>query len=813
MNGEGSPHHARLWGKRTAPKLCFLILTQILLLGSATWAQELTLRLFEEKDWSLPEAPENALPEGRIFFFRAGSYRPELILEANVPGLVPAGVWHFIAEAPGHISVGDSSLVVTGETNFQKTVELPLVPACDLDLVRPDRWRGVQRIDAVSFSRQAVYTISPKDRLAFKVPTGPFLIYTVTSGEIEGISSVQQCQPGEEIELQRPTTPPLERQDLVLSARVPTGMPADSKRALSMTLRTASSSDFASEIPPTASIWAGNRLTSFFLGAPGSRSSQAVISHPELLTRKIEMDALPGGVRELEEVQLRPRVTQHLTIEYQPARNHALEVLALLQCDDLAPSIGEGKFQHCRDSASQPLVPELHTYSFENLDVGWYLPEARFPDEKVPGLGNWFSFSVKADAPPEQQSPPQLLKELHIFGHLLVDDQPIEGFVRLVPSEIGDGPPRVAPTDDELQYHLFYFGQAPTVFSRSQLPEEYRDLDSEDLRGLLWGYRLDACDGAGGFCKIYQRMSTLSGSGRLDLDLGPDREVLLRVIDARTGAGVPGTRVALAQRGKKQSTLHFVGGEKIWRAEATREGLGTSTDPNGEIRLRDLPAGEVAILVHGHGYQRWKGTLDVPELGRVELEVALDPEDTNSRGGVILRLTSGATVENAYLLPQGLADLGQRMACAGRSNLAGEVEISEPCLEKAPYFVVLHPSVLIQRVTSSDLENSGEIRLAPARTRGPSLRLTTREGRPAAGQIVGLRTSDFEIIPEDFIQATTRTSQPILTRTDGDGLLHLLHLAADAFHPEIGLYDSTSTLRWQPLITPDTGEVVVIELP
>ena len=281
------------------------------LLAPASWGQtEVTFHLVPEELWNggLP-SPADFLPSGKIFLYRAGSYVPELVAEANKPQVVTPGTWLWIAEAGDYVSAVSGKIhYPEGAERFDRNLIDPVVPACKIDLGEARDWRGVARLDAVSLDRRAVYPVIVEDRRRFLVPEGRFLAYTMDSRGVTAISRVASCRTGETVELSRPEPPAAEHQDLMVSVQMPEGM-ADEGEELSAVLTPFDSSSPPAPQPPTAALRTLYRATFFFLDASAREPLVLEIRHPEFLTHRQELSPLPGGVRELPDVVLKPRVS------------------------------------------------------------------------------------------------------------------------------------------------------------------------------------------------------------------------------------------------------------------------------------------------------------------------------------------------------------------------------------------------------------------------------------------------------------------------------------------------------------------------
>ncbi|MCB1037463.1 MAG: hypothetical protein KDD47_26770, partial [Acidobacteria bacterium] len=129
-----------------------------------------------------------------MLLYRPGTYEPELILPANQPAELPSGTWHWLDQAPGFVSVVGGSLNAPREgPPLRKNIVWPVVPACELDLSEAS-WGGVERLDAVSLERQAVFPVAPQKRTSLWIPAGRFLAYTVGARGIQAVSAIRRCE-------------------------------------------------------------------------------------------------------------------------------------------------------------------------------------------------------------------------------------------------------------------------------------------------------------------------------------------------------------------------------------------------------------------------------------------------------------------------------------------------------------------------------------------------------------------------------------------------------------------------------------------
>ena len=283
------------------------------LLAPASQGQtELTFLLVPEESYDQGDY-SRVLPSGKVFIYRAGSYVPELVAEANKPQVVTPGQWLWIAEAWDE--AGDYVSVWSGIMDYPEGAERwdrdlvgPVVPACKIDLGTAQDWQGVTRLDAVSLSREAVYPVIVKDRRHFLVPEGRFVAYAMDTQGVTAISRVVTCAAGETVELSRPEPPTAEHQDLMVSVQMFDGM-TDERDELSAVLRPFDPSSPMVPQEPTAAFRTHQRATFFFLDASARELLVLGIDHPQARAHRQELSPQRGGVRELPDVVLEPRAS------------------------------------------------------------------------------------------------------------------------------------------------------------------------------------------------------------------------------------------------------------------------------------------------------------------------------------------------------------------------------------------------------------------------------------------------------------------------------------------------------------------------
>ena len=246
--------------------------------------------------------PENLLPTGRVLLYRQGEYAPSLVVEVNERRRIPLGVWNWIAESDGYVSVA------SGVINNRQPISEPLdkrlvwdvVPACEVQLSDDPRWASIDRVDILSIDRGAVFPVLPGERRSLWVPIGRNLAYAVTEGRLAGIRLLDPCAQIDQIALDPPGPPPPELQDLMISFTVPTTVQVD-RREVRVVAR--SSGADPSPVVASAGTWSGNRGTFFFLGLP-ARPLEIAVSHPALQEVTLPVEPSGGLAREMPTLQM-----------------------------------------------------------------------------------------------------------------------------------------------------------------------------------------------------------------------------------------------------------------------------------------------------------------------------------------------------------------------------------------------------------------------------------------------------------------------------------------------------------------------------
>jgi hypothetical protein len=755
-----------LWG------LClvFFLATPV---GAAT--HEVTFYLVPEAEWQNGSpSPQSFLPEGTVLLYRPGDYEPELTLSANERHEIPSGTWYWIAESPGYVSVASGAInAPEAGPALRKNIVWPMVPACELNLGEAN-WEGVQRLDAVSLDRQALFPVTPQRRQRLWIPEGRYLTYSVGARGIQGISRIERCKTPETVEVKRPGAPPPDRQALVVSALFPEGA-IDPIRETEAVVEALGKRANPARQGPDASFVAGQRITWFFLDLAAARPLNLAIRHPEIQSHTVPLEPLGGSVIEPAEIQLRNRADLELVVDYAPARPHKRQETLLYHCSHRpAPNLATFDPRSCSQlEVTLTLAPGVQSFTIPDLDVGWYVPETWIDDERIFGLANNYRIEVKAEDSGTFTSPILLLKEDHIFGHLLQDGEATEGEVRLEAPTPAFGPTRRFPTDEDLLYHLYYFGSLPERYGRNLLPEGLQDRDDEELRGLYFTYVLRACN-LDGFCRLFHHRSTLSGSGRLDLELGGGRGLAVEVVDAETGDPVSGAWVSAAPTDPSEKrvaeTLHFVNGEVRWQSGHTIEGYGTVSDQDGKALLLDQPPGRLRLAVRAEGYDPLRQEGLVATDGGTAVRVELEPDGRNSKGGPKIRTAEGQPLVGAAVLaltPSG----GTDYRCSARTTSAGEIDLKPDCLTQSDRrFILLHEAISLQVLDVGTIRQGGEIQARSAPPFPLRIRIRDLTGQPLAEIPVAVRVDGIELGPNHMVAAMSQTGRSFPLASDADGI-------------------------------------------
>lgn len=283
------------------------LVSLVLILWTVSWMSPLPTFGAEESNvfvtfWLVPEGTrgeeddlerDDILPDGTIWFYQQGDYSPTLSLSANQRHQIPFGVWNWIAEADGYVSI--SSGVIKNRKPLPEAVDKrlvwDLVPACELHLEESPGWSEVERLDVVSLDRGAVIPVLPEHRRSLWVPTGRNLVYSVVDRQLAGFRLLEPCEQIDDVALEPPAPPAADMQDLMVGVVIPEGL---DPVAAQVFLESAT----AAPVPATAGVWAANQGTFFFLSVP-AEPMQLVVRHPELQDATLSVEPASGSAREL----------------------------------------------------------------------------------------------------------------------------------------------------------------------------------------------------------------------------------------------------------------------------------------------------------------------------------------------------------------------------------------------------------------------------------------------------------------------------------------------------------------------------------
>jgi hypothetical protein len=792
--------------------------------------QKARFLLVPEERWSTLDAaaPQRAaVSEGSVLLYTEGSYEPSHVLPANQEVTIPPGQWLWFAEAPGYVSVSPGAIGVPGGRPADGPVRnlvWPLAPACQVRVDPSLSWPPVERVDVVSLTRGTVHPITPK-RVLVSVPAGPFLSYGVAGGRLYAISRPDRCRHREEKAVPLPAPPGPESQQFLKRIMVPgprteptgdapldvpqtgAGWSETERAELVAMLRWGGKVDGAAA-SPVAVVWDAEGANLFFVGVPATPANlELSIRHPSLQTHLEPLPSLGGSVRELEVSRLRPRLALPLEIDYRPRRPHATAEVVAFFCGHEPLSGGYLSLESCSLLDQRlPLHDGSQEVTLRSLDWGQYIVAARIDQELLLGLGAGFMpFLDPGEASPPEQ--PFRVWEMHVFGNILVDGDPVGGKVRLDPSRGyalsgALGEVLVFETGPDLLFHLYYLGREPRASSlTAEEREDGRSHKSLPL-GLDRAYSLSVCLESG-FCKVLSSHTRLRGEGRLDLELASDRRLTVEVTDADEGTPVAGMQVLI--NGPSQA-LVFEDGELEWGKPGGAEGVALASDEDGKARFLDPNPEEQMVRVRGPGYRPGRTEVEVGAAGESHVSVELEREASRAGAWFELRHEDGSPVPGAYLVAMG-ADGERRHRCSSRTDHLGRIALGAGC-SGVERLVVLHSG---SRIIGFDNPLTNQAGVVERVERPLRLRLVDRDGWPIPAAAVELEYRDFTVGPNDFLSAIAAGASVPFYTTNERGELTLRGIDPDAVEvPTIhvgagGLRASTSLSGFV------AGEVVVLE--
>lgn len=736
---------------------------------------EVTFRLVPEASWNGGKPRQEAhLPEGEVLLYREGESEPALIARANEATGVPAGTWLWIAQAPGFVSTGSGVLEIpAGSPRWKKTLIWPVVPACRIQLKGDPGWPQVQRLDLVSLSRGSVYPVSPSNRKTLWIPTGRFLAYSVGPRGLIGIQRPATCGHNEEVGLAPPPPPAASRQDLMVALVAP-GKNAELARHLTPRARDLGAVEGGGYFAPIASLWQGERGVFFFLGLPASGPAiEIAATHPELRRSQVVVPSAGGTAREIPDLGLKARRTLTFEIDFAPKRQHTSQELLLYHCgeerfDDPYVLVDDG----CEEVSRRDLTEGGKTYSFARLDDGQYLAVAKVDGESIHGLGLGVAPFLSPDDDGEPTVVPIRLAEREIFGNLLVHGKAVPGEVRLRPLvESGGGPVLSFRTDEDLLYHLTYFGHSPAEEAGQRSGAGPAEVKSARVSPF---YIIEGCAEAGA-CRPFPVQTRLAGDGRLDLEIGGKATLKIRALRASDDSPLAGASIYTAPG----LSLTFENGRSSWSQPRGREAERTETDAQGEALIALPHAGDQTFGVAKEGFASQKLALLVAEGESAERVVRLRPDRNES--GVQLVFPEGTPARRAFLLavgPQGERDI----PCSRAADPEGIVDLPETCLP-ARSFLLVHPEGRLQFLPGAQFRGPSKIVVARSPAAPIRLLLRDEEGQGVAQSTVSIALAGGTVTPNDLLFSYSRTGFLLFYLSDAEG--EILLRGVDPADPEI----------------------------
>jgi len=774
------------------------LLGSLLVVGPAATAQEsphgfpMLFHLLPESHWAPGKAPtsqelegaiDDMLTEGQIYLYREGDEKSTVTLEANEVGNVPAGKWHWIAEAPGYVSSFSGSFMISAAMAAdphakQKTIIWSVVPACRIELNKDRKWETVHRLDFVSFPRNMLYPLFPEDRDSLWLPTGHNLTYSMGNRGLQGLTDLGACRQFELVTVDPPEPPAVDRQDFMvhLAPREDVDRDRLDWNKLSVFFE-AVRKDAMLGPAPTGRLWTGARWTLFFLDVPAAGTWNLVARHPKLRSVVVAVDSVGGSARELSPEELKPRRDFSFEADFKPKHPHKVAELLTYYCGrSRRPPKEKGQCGTRIDR--QPFQDGLHEYALENLDDGLYWFYAVIDDETLFALGS----NVEIFLDPENDDVPFFprlpLHEMEIYGNILVAGEPVEGAVKLIPristpdmatDRFEHDRARIFPTDKDLLYHIYFFGGI-------QWFEHFPPVEGEEepVRGLYPGTAMLQACASDGICRGYNFHSRFAGEGRLDLDIDSGRSLTVKAVDAADGSLLASAEIYVRD---STNVIDFDHGEVRFVEPPGGEATVYTTDSEGRVHFTVPENMDSPMTVGKKGYQRWKG---YPPAGAETLEVALEPDvEKPAESGIkVVFEDDDEPVRDGYFLlarEDGLRDL----KCSEATNSAGIVFFHESCLDIG-LAVFVHPRALIKIFNKKLLAIVPEVRIQRAPERPILLRVTDADAQPVADLPVGFRFRSLTLDPNDLLFAFSRTGGYIYFRTDRTGHLALRNVSPDS---------------------------------
>ena len=780
-------------------------------------AFSVTFRLVPIEYWDDPEGPlGHELQGGRIFLFRAGSFEPEIVAPAGEPIELPPGDWTWMAEVPGFVSTSTDDIYTPSspEAPRQRLLIVPVVPACHVTRSEDDRWRHLDRVDVVSVTESAVYPQVRGGRSDFWIPAGAYLAYGVRGGELVGISSLARCAAEDEVTLGVPEAPAADVESLLVTAELPEmDEELDSEEILAQL--SAGGQEAARPTLPTATVWQGRRGAYFFLDVPAGGAPRALsLEHPDLRTARKVVESVGGSAREISLGALRPRRDVEVTVDYRPKRAHDSAEISIAPCGrDRAEVQAAALVERCREPLeTKPLEPGVASYRFESLDDGQYLLDARIDDEEVPGLGQEVLPYLDPDS--DAEPPPRGvidLEEYEVYGHLLVDGEPVAGEVRLSPWPGVSGiPSKAAVTDEDLVYHLDYFGRYPMPGLLAHFPDEIRDggaedapeglftEDPSDYPGLYCCFRMLACTSAG-VCRTFNEHSVFTGGGEFDIEMPEGARIDLRVVDAGDGRSVQGAEVLL----DASLAFHFYFGDVVWHQALGVEPNVFEVGADGRAAWFPTRSGLQRMVVTAPGYTSESRKIEVPAAGMVELTVELRPDQTTRGTRLIFDEEEAVVATKLVAFDRGGV---RRPACDAWVNTEGYVEVKAGCERELTYLLV-DPLAAIQTFAAEQIAGSGVVRARRWPRFPPTVRLVDADGSPISRASIQLRLGDLTITPDDLY--ASGGGLPFRPTTNAAGEVVLQGVDVDTV-------EEVEVSPWRPFeehwVTLHSGERGVVEV-
>lgn len=719
----------------------------------------------KESGGAVRESSDESL---HVVLERAGAEpgtRDALAVVAGTPVKVPRGTWVWRIEAPGRIGFGRGTVEITGASRVR--LEPEWRRACSVHVADSQ-----PRLDAVTVLTPrpgTFYTWTPREGLPLQVPEGRFATVTLGPRGPIGTTSAAWCREDQALELS-PRLPESGEQVRLVHYAFPDDWGGDLERFV--TASETRDGNAARSVTPLLLAWGEGEALGLFSMTDGE-PHVLFAQHPKLTTLRQSLDPSPGVVQ-LDRATLRRRSDLTLTVDFRPRTDGRRSELVLLRCgdrfEDGGPYLDSYEKHRCAAAAApQAIQRGVRAYRLADLDTGQYVLEARIGEEVVYGLGAWLTPALTAESPRTVDLGSFPLVEHEVFGHILRKGQPSVGEVRFFDGVSSWGTERVFPTDEDLTYHLRYFGER--AFYEVWL-EPLRRLDpglASDRYGLLFARGLSICLYNGG-CQPLSDSTRLVGDGPLDLEVESGAQLEVTVVDAETREPLAGAPVGIGDRPR---TLLFIDGKTRWEGVEPPYGVTPHvTDAEGRALLLPQHSGEMTLVAfRAPDYELKREPITVPAEGTLAITVELRRDQAEDRAAQ-LRFRDGSPLAGGALvalMPGDAPEFHCVLTLDGESRVLG----ARRCrgLERMRT-ILIAPGARLTSIEGSRLAR-GEIVEVERAGRARRVRFVDADGNPVPGFLPAFEIDDLLLTPDWMFAADTLSGYLPAYPSDAGGWLVL----------------------------------------